>query len=441
MKSNYTIFETFVGAGGSHIGFKAQDFISVYVNDVNTDCMDTLLYNNPEIKKTAHIDTKSILDIDTENLLSNIKLQKNELDVMFGGIVCKGFSLAGERSPNDERNYFYHKQLELVDIARPKISIIENVKAFLNGKVLSSETPQEIKDKVDEIWQKLENYKGQKAELRKKDKLTKEFEEEGKALRKEKEEIVKKIKEKNYLIPVVEDIYKIYNQIGYKVKHKVLNTAWYGAATKRERVIIIAVRNDINIDYDFPIPVYHSAEISTKLDFKNIDKTQPFKKPITIGEAFSKIDYSDTEDTDNYSMNHSEKTVERFKYILEGGNITDIMDNLPDELKISSFYSRGNTMRLHMEKLAPTLVPGHSNFPVHPKEHRSITVREAAIISGFPIDYKFFGNHSKRCEHVGNAVPPPLAEALAKECSILLDKYYQQKQSKKNSEKLYQKVV
>lgn len=79
-----------------------------------------------------------------------------------------------------------------------------------------------------------------------------------------------------------------------------------------------------------------------------------------------------------------------------------------------------------MDKLAPTLVPGHSNFPVHPKEHRSITVREAAMITGFPEDYKFFGNHSKRCEHVGNAVPPPLAKALAYECSKLLNKYYQQ---------------
>ena len=79
-------------------------------------------------------------------------------------------------------------------------------------------------------------------------------------------------------------------------------------------------------------------------------------------------------------------------------------------------------MRLDMNSLAPTLVPGHSNFPVHPIEHRSITVREAAIITGFPLDYKFVGSHTKRCEHVGNAVPPPLAEAIAKECVNYLDK-------------------
>ena len=79
-------------------------------------------------------------------------------------------------------------------------------------------------------------------------------------------------------------------------------------------------------------------------------------------------------------------------------------------------------MRLSRNTPSPTLVPGHSNFPVHPTEHRSITVREAAVISGFPMDYKFFGNHSKRCEHVGNAVPPDLGYAIAKSCIDLLDK-------------------
>ena len=160
--SKYTVFETFVGAGGSHIGFKDNGFKSVYVNDINADCINTLLYNNPEIKKTAFIETASIINIDNNNLLKNINLKEKELDVMFGGIVCKGFSLAGERSPNDERNYYYHKQIELVNITKPKISIIENVKAFLNGKVLSNKTPKKIRDKVDDIWQKLENFKGQK---------------------------------------------------------------------------------------------------------------------------------------------------------------------------------------------------------------------------------------------------------------------------------------
>jgi len=71
-------------------------------------------------------------------------------------------------------------------------------------------------------------------------------------------------------------------------------------------------------------------------------------------------------------------------------------------------------MRLAWNEPAPTLVPGHSNFPVHPKENRSITVREAATIMGFPLDYKFFGSHTSRCEQVGQAVVVEMAEALAK---------------------------
>ncbi|VEG13670.1 DNA cytosine methyltransferase [Moraxella cuniculi] len=418
---SYTIFETFVGAGGSHIGFKQQGFKSVYVNDDNKDCIDTLLLNNPEIKETAFVDCKSVLDVDINNLLDNIGLKQGELDVMFGGIVCKGFSLAGERSPNDERNYFYHQQLKLVETTMPKISIIENVKAFLNGKVLSQDTPQSIKDEVDSVWQALENYKGQKAELRKKNKITAEFEQKGVELRKQKERILKILQENNYLISVLDDLYQIYDKIGYNVWHKILNTAWYGASTKRERIIIVAVRKDLPNDFRFPIPKYHSGEISTKLDFDNIENVE-FLTPISIGQALSQIDYTDKSDVDNQPMNHSPKTVERFKYIKAGSNIQETMHEIPDELKISNFYSRGNTMRLSMDKLAPTLVPGHSNFPVHPTEHRSITVREAAMITGFPLDYKFIGNHSKRCEHVGNAVPPPLANALAKECVNFLDK-------------------
>ena len=123
-------------------------------------------------------------------------------------------------------------------------------------------------------------------------------------------------------------------------------------------------------------------------------------------------------------MNHSKKTIERFKYIGQGENLAEKIDILPNELKISKFYSRGSTMRLDGNKPSPTLVPGHSNFPIHPTENRCITVREAATITGFPTSYKFFGSHTKRCEQVGNAVPPALAYAVAKQCVILLDEYY-----------------
>ena len=416
----YTIFETFVGAGGAHIGFCENGFVSKYVNDIEPTCLETLIYNNLNIKETAYIDNSSILDIVPRELLQRTNMEKGELDVFFGGIVCKGFSLAGERSPNDERNYFYHKQIELIEEVQPKISLIENVPGIVNAKVLSLDTPLEIKEQVDGLWKELENFKGLKAKLRKENAITSEIEEQGRALRKKKDTILKDLEERGYFVSVLDDIYAMYERIGYRVSHKVLNAAWYGSSTKRERIIIVAIRGDIEAEFKFPKPIYMDSSLMRSLD-KEL-KEQKFKKPLTVNNALDLIDYDNLDDVDNKPMNHAPKTVERFKYIPEGENIAKNIDKLPEHLKISKFYSRGSTMRLHGDKPSPTLVPGHSNFPVHPKEHRSISVREAAVITGFPLDYKFFGSHTKRCEHVGNAVPPQLASALAKSCIELLEK-------------------
>jgi len=402
----YKILETFVGAGGSHIGFKKAGFKSVFVNDIDKNFLKTLCYNNPDTEKTAVISNDDILNLDGYKILSQTKLKTGELDVMFGGIVCKGFSLAGERSPNDKRNYFYRKQLELVNILKPKISIIENVPGIINAEILRHDVCDEIKEKVDKLWKNIENYKGQKAYCRKSNATTKEIEENGKNLREMKDNLISELKSTNNLISVKDDIELIYKEIGYTLQYKVLNSSWFGSATKRDRVIFVAVRNDIKIQFEFP-----EKEFGDELK----------KKPRTVFDALSLIDYSNKEDLDNVPMNHAAKTVERFKYIKQGENLAEKIDNLPNELKISKFYSRGSTMRLDGNKPSPTLVPGHSNFPIHPTQDRCITVREAATITGFPIDYKFFGSHTKRCEQVGNAVPPDLAYAIAKQCIKLLN--------------------
>ena len=405
----YTILETFVGAGGSHLGFKRAGFKSVFVNDIDKNFLKTLRYNNPDTEKTAVINNDDILNLDGNVILRQTKLKPGDLDVMFGGIVCKGFSLAGERSPNDQRNYYYRKQLELVSILKPKISIIENVPGIINAEILRYDVDDEVKEKVDKLWKEIENYKGQKAYYRKTNNITEELENYGKALRDEKEKLVNELRNSNNLISVKEDIELIYKKIGYSLQYKILNSSWFGSATKRDRVIFVAVRNDINIKFEYPKKEYGNGTN---------------KKLRTVFDALSLIDYSNKDDPDNIPMNHSPKTIERFEYIGQGENLAEKIDLLPDDLKISKFYSRGSTMRLDGNKPSPTLVPGHSNFPIHPIENRSITVREAATITGFPTNYKFFGSHTKRCEQVGNAVPPDLAFAIAKQCVKLLNQYY-----------------
>jgi DNA (cytosine-5)-methyltransferase 1 len=402
----YTIIETFVGAGGAHIGFLKAGFKSLFVNDIDANCLKTLTFNNKELSNTnCLINSEDITLLDGKKVLEGIKLKPKDLDVMFGGIVCKGFSLAGERSPADPRNIYYRYQLNLVQEMKPKISIIENVPGILNSKILSKKTPASYVNKVDLLWKKIENYKGQKAFKTKEGLNDNSFTEYGKMLRLEKENLINELIENNYLISVKEDILEIYNSIGYKTYIQILNSADFGSATRRDRVIIVAVRNDINLVYEYPKSKFSSDNY------------------VTVGDVLNQHK-STTSDEDDIPMNHNEKTKLRLRFLKPGMNFSQIIDKLPSDLKISKFYSRGSTSRLNPSKPAPTLVPGHSNFPIHPIYDRSITVREAALLTGFPKTYKFFGTHTKRCEQVGNAVPPNLSYAIALSAKKLLSNYY-----------------
>ena len=113
-------------------------------------------------------------------------------------------------------------------------------------------------------------------------------------------------------------------------------------------------------------------------------------------------------DKDNIPMKHRPSTIEKFKKVKSNEKSKD------------SYFSRGSSSRLSWDKPAPTLVPGHSSFQLHPEEHRSITVREGAIITGFNKEFEFCGNHSSRCMQIGNAIPVNMAYHLAEQCKKIL---------------------
>ena len=395
-----TIVETFVGAGGAHLGFKNAGYKSLLVNDIDKDTIDTLLLNKV-ISEDQYL-LCPIEDITQENLLS--KIGNKKVDVLFGGIVCKGFSLAGVRNPFDPRNYLYKHQLRLVDSLRPKVSVIENVTAIKN-MILYINCEETIKTFED--YTKLSDsnklLNGEKSSKRKNGEDYSELNLTINKNKKKMEELLKIIDKYKYC--VLDDIKQKYLEMGYKFYEKILQTDKYGGYTNRKRIIMVAVRNDIEGEYIYP----------EEQDTNN-----------TLNDALNLIDYNGINnpsiDEDNKPMKHNQKTIDRFKLIPEGNNIADVIDDIPDELKISAFYSRGNTQRLNRNLPTPTLVPGHSNFPIHPWEHRSITVREAATITGFPLDYRFCGSHTSRCVQIGNAVPVHLSYNIALSIKKLLNK-------------------
>ena len=395
-----TIVETFVGAGGAHLGFKNAGYKSLLVNDIDKDTINTLLLNNVISKENYLL--CPIEDI-TEEILLN-KIGNNTVDVLFGGIVCKGFSLAGVRNPFDIRNYLYKHQLRLVSILKPKVSVIENVTAIKNMMLyVNCEDTIKTFDAYTKLSDSNKLLNGEKSSKRKNGQDYSDLNLIINNNKKKMEELLKNIDSYKYCI--LDDIKKTYLEMGYRFYEKILQTDKHGGYTNRKRIIMVAVRNDIEGEYIYP------EEQDTNY---------------TLNCALTLIDYNGINnpllDEDNKSMKHSKKTIDRFKLIPEGSNIADVIDEIPEELKISAFYSRGNTQRLNRNLPAPTLVPGHSNFPIHPFEHRSITVREAATITGFPLDYKFCGSHTSRCVQIGNAVPVNLSYAIALSIKSLLNK-------------------
>jgi DNA (cytosine-5)-methyltransferase 1 len=391
MNQPLTIVETFVGAGGAHLGFKQAGYTSLLVNDNEKDTIDTLLLNKV-IDKDQYL-LCPIEDITEQSIQT--KIGDKQVDVLFGGIVCKGFSLAGVRNPFDPRNYLYKHQLRLVDILKPKVSVIENVTAIKN-MILYINCQETIKTFEDytQLSDANKLLNGVKSSKRKNGEDYSELNLTINKNKKEMDGLLKSIDKYKY--SVLNDIKEKYQAMGYRFYEKILQTDKYGGYTNRKRIIMVAVRNDITKEYHFP------DELNTNY---------------TLKDALNLIDYSGANnpsiDEDNKPMKHNKKTVDRFKLIPEGNNIADVVDDLPEELKISAFYSRGNTQRLNRNLPSPTLVPGHSNFPIHPWEHRSITVREAATVTGFPLDYKFCGSHTSRCVQIGNAVPVQLSYHIA----------------------------
>lgn len=194
----------------------------------------------------------------------------------------------------------------------------------------------------------------------------------------------------------LKNVLKILANAGYNTEYKVINMADYGVPEVRERVIIIG--NRIGLPVAFPAPD-HSDNPNDNLPAWehcwNVLKDLEFMP--------------DNPSFNHVALKHTEKNIERYKLIPEGGRLPE--EKLSKELYRKNF---GNTYkRLSRTRPALTMVPGNDAFPIHPTLNRSLTVREAARIQTFPDTMIFEGNRRQQGHQVGNAVPPLFSKKLA----------------------------
>jgi DNA (cytosine-5)-methyltransferase 1 len=195
----------------------------------------------------------------------------------------------------------------------------------------------------------------------------------------------------------------------YKLFPNFYNSANYGLAQTRERFIIVGQRIDQKSNFKIPAPT--------------VDKWK------TIADVLKNLpeppeDFTSHPDFPNHQRAKvSDINIKRFSFVAQGGGWKDI----PIEYRLKCHKNIDTTKggwpdvygRLKMDGQCPTITRGFDSFSRgrygHPLYDRPITPREAARIQGFPDDYKFIGNRGDVRSQIGNAVPPPLAEAVGYE--------------------------
>lgn len=322
-----------------------------------------------------------------EKALHNLVREYGEIDLIAGGPPCQGFSVnAPIRSLDDPRNHLFKEFLRIVAEILPKAVVIENVPGIIS---LGKGT-------------------------------------------------------------VVEQIYKTLQDLGYKVKHRILFAAHYGVPQMRFRTVFIAMRNYTQ-EIRFPEPEYYATAVanfqgSKELCYNLLPLEEYILKPKTtvwdaIGDlpeieggetdgrytyitdaesAFQKYArYGSNEITSHFCSRLSSINKERLNFIPQGGSWRDIpYELLPSGLKRARRSDHTKRYgRLDPNELCSTIMtkcdPHWGSF-FHPTQARTLSVREAARIQSFPDRYTFTGNMTQQYEQVGNAVPPLLACAIGK---------------------------
>lgn len=399
MNKNYNVIDLFSGCGGFSQGFIKAGFKVIAANEFWEPAIETYRFNH---KETIMIEGDISLEETKEKLYEAV--EGKDVNVLIGGPPCQGYSVAGDRNPDDPRGQLYIDYLEVVNNLRPDIFVMENVKGLLHMEHVKSDLDQTELEKFKSNCNKLQRYKELKRYSAQRD-LNKEENEEFHKIKNNLKIIEKDISKE--LIPLKDKIIQKMEKIGYKVSLKVLNSADYGVAQTRERVIFIGTKHQ-NINIKFPEMTHRESTEQTSIDdFTNPKKA--FKEWISSGEILKTYeDWAEDEEKSHLFTNHSESFIQKLEKTPIGGNV---YENYSD-----------SWWRLDPERPSRTVKENHGGVFVHYKFDRVCTPRELAALQSFDDDFLFKGTKSSILKQIGNAVPPLMARAIAEEVKKLLNK-------------------
>jgi DNA (cytosine-5)-methyltransferase 1 len=278
----------------------------------------------------------------------SFKNYRNQVDVVTGGFPCQAFSYAGKKlGLDDARGTLFYEFARVVQEVNPAICIGENVRGLLSH-------------------------------------------ENGKTL---------------------QGMISILDEIGYKiVPIQVLKAIHYRVPQKRERLILVGVRKDIDLEYHYP---------------------EPHKKIYNLADALKKGELFDTKVPKSDGAKYPEYKKNVLDMVPQKGYWRDLPVDIQKEYMGGSYYlgggKTGMARRIGWDEPSLTLTCSPAQKQTercHPDETRPFTVREYARIQTFPDDWTFSGSIAQQYKQIGNAVPVNLGEEIGYSVISFLNNYY-----------------
>lgn len=265
---------------------------------------------------------------------------RGAVDFLSGGFPCQAFSYAGKKGGlNDTRGTLFFELARAVNEIQPKVFMCENVKGLLSH-------------------------------------------DEGRTL---------------------DIIRNAISELGYTlIEPRVLKAIMYKVPQKRERLILIAIRNDIagRVEFRWPDPYY---------------------RVMTLRDAFEKGELFADDVPESDGQVYPAKKARVMAMVPEGGDWRDLPIDEQKEYMGGSFFlgggKTGMARRLSMDEpsLTLTCAPAQKQTErCHPVETRPLTIREYARIQTFPDTWQFEGGMADQYKQIGNAVPVNMAYAIGR---------------------------
>jgi DNA (cytosine-5)-methyltransferase 1 len=403
MNNKFTFIDLFSGCGGLSEGFYQQGLHGLAHVEWETPMVNTL--KNRLVKKWGYSDEeaeKSVIHFDiqkTEELLegswsedtistygktnASIIAQKGidgivgdqQVDLIIGGPPCQAYSLAGRAQDpnsmkNDYRNYLFESFVKVVDHYRPKVFVFENVPGILSAKPGDRYVIDRICEAFDKIGYEIRNPKAMSKSI---------YSSADFGVPQERRRVI---------------IFGVDKKSKYSVED------FYASLDK-----LISTENKKTVrDAIGDMPKFRPLKESYKSGNKNVSHELVGDKVIPLHEA----------------RYHNARDIEVFRRW-----ISESMNDIPNEQKLE-FYKQvsGRTTNhnkyrsLEWDKPSPTIVSHlykDGLMFIHPdvEQVRSITIREAALLQTFPMDYEFIGSSAYCFKMIGNAVPVLFAKNIA----------------------------